>query len=408
MSLNETVSAERVHISFFGRRNAGKSSLVNAVTGEKLAVVSDVKGTTTDPVKKSMELLPIGPVVIIDTPGFDDEGALGELRVQKTREILAKTDVAVLVLDATEEPSEQEQEFLALLKEKKLPFVVVKNKVDLVNGVAPAKANGDATQSAYPVIYVSATKNINIKELKDLLGSLAKTKENNKKIVADLLTPGDVVILVTPIDESAPKGRLILPQQQTIRDIIDAGCMAFVCQDTELTETLASLAKPPKMVITDSQAFGRVSKMVPQEIPLTSFSILFARYKGDLTTQVKGAAMLSKLQDGDKILIAEGCTHHRQCGDIGTVKLPNWIQKFAGAKVQIDFTSGGEFPAEVSEYKLIVHCGGCMLNEAEMKHRISLAKEAEVPMTNYGVAIAHVNGILKRSLELFPEVLNLL
>lgn len=405
MGLNQTVSAERVHISFFGRRNAGKSSLVNAVTGQNLAVVSDVKGTTTDPVKKSMELLPIGPVVIIDTPGFDDEGVLGELRVQKTREILAKTDVAVLVLDATEEMGTQEQEFLALLQEKKLPFVVVKNKVDLVNGEASAKANGDAIQSAYPVIYVSATKNINIKELKDLIGSLAKTKENNKKIVADLLTPGDVVILVTPIDESAPKGRLILPQQQTIRDIIDAGCMAFVCQDTELPQTLAALAKPPKMVITDSQAFGRVSKMIPQEIPLTSFSILFARYKGDLATQVKGAAMLSKLQDGDKILISEGCTHHRQCGDIGTVKLPNWIQKFSNAKVQIDFTSGGEFPADVSEYKLIVHCGGCMLNEAEMKHRISLAKEADVPMTNYGVAIAHVNGILKRSLELFPEVL---
>ena len=405
MGLNETVSAERVHISFFGRRNAGKSSLVNAVTGQNLAVVSDVKGTTTDPVKKSMELLPIGPVVIIDTPGFDDEGVLGELRVQKTREILAKTDVAVLVLDATEEMGTQEQEFLALLQEKKLPFVVVKNKVDLVNGEASAKANGDAIQSAYPVIYVSATKNINIKELKDLIGSLAKTKENNKKIVADLLTPGDVVILVTPIDESAPKGRLILPQQQTIRDIIDAGCMAFVCQDTELPQTLAALAKPPKMVITDSQAFGRVSKMIPQEIPLTSFSILFARYKGDLATQVKGAAMLSKLQDGDKILISEGCTHHRQCGDIGTVKLPNWIQKFSNAKVQIDFTSGGEFPADVSGYKLIVHCGGCMLNEAEMKHRISLAKEADVPMTNYGVAIVHVNGILKRSLELFPEVL---
>ncbi len=408
MSLNQTVSAERVHISFFGRRNAGKSSLVNAVTGQNLAVVSDVKGTTTDPVKKSMELLPIGPVVIIDTPGFDDEGTLGELRVQKTREILAKTDVAVLVLDATEEMGTQEQEFLALLQEKKLPFVVVKNKVDLVTTEAPAKASGDAIQSAYPVIYASATKNINIKELKDLLGSLAKTKENNKKIVADLLRPGDVVILVTPIDESAPKGRLILPQQQTIRDVIDAGCMAFVCQDTELPQTLASLAKPPKMVITDSQAFGRVSKMVPQEIPLTSFSILFARYKGDLATQVKGAAMLSKLQDGDKILIAEGCTHHRQCGDIGTVKLPNWIQKFSNAKVQIDFTSGGEFPQDVSGYKLIVHCGGCMLNEAEMKHRISLAKEADVPMTNYGVAIAHVNGILKRSLELFPEVLKLL
>jgi len=408
--LNQTVSAERVHISFFGRRNAGKSSLVNAVTGQNLAVVSDVKGTTTDPVKKSMELLPIGPVVIIDTPGFDDEGTLGELRVQKTREILAKTDVAVLVLDATEEMGTQEEEFLGLLKEKNLPFIVVKNKVDLVEEIEEklaASANG-ANQNAYPELYVSATKNINIKELKDLIGSLAKTKENNKKIVADLVEPGDVVILVTPIDESAPKGRLILPQQQTIRDIIDAGCMAFVCQDTELPQTLASLAKPPKMVITDSQAFGRVSKMVPENIPLTSFSILFARYKGDLATQVKGAAMLSKLQDGDKILIAEGCTHHRQCGDIGTVKLPNWIQKFSNAKVQIDFTSGGEFPQDVSEYKLIVHCGGCMLNEAEMKHRISLAKEADVPMTNYGVAIAHVNGILKRSLELFPEVLNLL
>lgn len=418
MGLNETVSAERVHISFFGRRNAGKSSLVNAVTGQNLAVVSDVKGTTTDPVKKSMELLPIGPVVIIDTPGFDDEGTLGNLRVQKTREILAKTDVAVLVLDATEDMRAQEQEFLALLKEKKLPFVVVKNKMDLVESVAeksdsevPDKIKLDAgseKQNNYPEIFVSATKNININELKDLLGTLAKSKENNKKIVADLLEPGDVVILVTPIDESAPKGRLILPQQQTIRDIIDAGCMAFVCQDTELPQTLASLAKPPKMVITDSQAFGRVSKMVPKEIPLTSFSILFARYKGDLETQVKGAAMLSELRDGDKILIAEGCTHHRQCGDIGTVKLPNWIQKFSDAKVQIDFTSGGEFPADVSEYKLIVHCGGCMLNEAEMKHRISLAKEAEVPMTNYGVAIAHVNGILKRSLELFPEVMNLL
>lgn len=418
MSLNQTVSAERVHISFFGRRNAGKSSLVNAVTGQNLAVVSDVKGTTTDPVKKSMELLPIGPVVIIDTPGFDDEGTLGELRVQKTREILAKTDVAVLVLDATEEPGVQEQEFLALLQEKKLPFVVVKNKVDLVEGVekgsdarvrvgAKTEVNGKE-QNAYPELYVSATQNVNIKELKDLLGTLAQSKENNKKIVADLLEPGDVVILVTPIDESAPKGRLILPQQQTIRDIIDAGCMAFVCQDTELSQTLASLAKPPKMVITDSQAFGRVSKMVPEDIALTSFSILFARYKGDLVTQVKGAAMLSRLQDGDKILIAEGCTHHRQCGDIGTVKLPNWIQKFSNAKVQIDFTSGGEFPQDVSEYKLIVHCGGCMLNEAEMKHRISLAKEADVPMTNYGVAIAHVNGILKRSLELFPEVLNLL
>ena len=408
MGLNETVSAERVHISFFGRRNAGKSSLVNAVTGQNLAVVSDVKGTTTDPVKKSMEFLPIGPVVIIDTPGFDDEGTLGELRVQKTREILAKTDVAVLVLDATEDMGIQEEDFLALLQAKKLPFVVVKNKVDLVEKSDREAWDKEKTEVAYPVIFVSATQNINIEDLKNMLGMLAKSKENNKKIVADLLEKGDVVILVTPIDESAPKGRLILPQQQTIRDILDAGCMAFVCQDTELPATLASLAKPPKMVITDSQAFGRVSKMVPQEIPLTSFSILFARYKGDLASQVQGAAMLSKLKDGDKILIAEGCTHHRQCGDIGTVKLPNWIQKFSEAKVRIDFTSGGEFPMDLSEYKLVVHCGGCMLNETEMKHRITLAKTANVPMTNYGVTIAHVNGILKRSLELFPEVLELL
>ena len=408
MGLNETVSAERVHISFFCRRNAGKSSLVNAVTGQNLAVVSDVKGTTTDPVKKSMEFLPIGPVVIIDTPGFDDEGTLGELRVQKTREILAKTDVAVLVLDATEDMGIQEEDFLALLQAKKLPFVVVKNKVDLVEKSDREAWDKEKTEVAYPVIFVSATQNINIEDLKNMLGMLAKSKENNKKIVADLLEKGDVVILVTPIDESAPKGRLILPQQQTIRDILDAGCMAFVCQDTELPATLASLAKPPKMVITDSQAFGRVSKMVPQEIPLTSFSILFARYKGDLASQVQGAAMLSKLKDGDKILIAEGCTHHRQCGDIGTVKLPNWIQKFSEAKVRIDFTSGGEFPMDLSEYKLVVHCGGCMLNETEMKHRITLAKTANVPMTNYGVTIAHVNGILKRSLELFPEVLELL
>lgn len=417
MSLNQTVSAERVHIGFFGRRNAGKSSLVNAVTGQNLAVVSDVKGTTTDPVKKSMELLPIGPVVIIDTPGFDDEGSLGELRVQKTKEILAKTDVAVLVLDAAEEMGAQEKEFLALLEEKKLPCVVVHNKADLLVNVPETTietvdTEGKELSKDAPnftrEIYVSATENIHIQELKELLGTLAKSRQSDKKIVADLLEKGDVVILVTPIDESAPKGRLILPQQQTIRDILDAGCMAFVCQDTELPATLASLAKLPKMIITDSQAFGRVSKMVPQEIPLTSFSILFARYKGDLATQVQGAAMLSKLEDGDRILIAEGCTHHRQCGDIGTVKLPNWIKKFSGAKVQIDFTSGGEFPADVSGYKLVVHCGGCMLNEAEMKHRINCAKEVNVPMTNYGVAIAHVNGILKRSLELFPEVLTLL
>jgi len=399
MSLQDTVSAERVHISFFGRRNAGKSSLVNALTGQEISVVSDVKGTTTDPVKKSMELLPLGPVVMIDTPGFDDEGELGMLRVQKTREILAKTDVAILVVDAQAGIQDSEEEFLNLLKEKNLPYVIVYNKGDLLDELPQENDNE---------IWVSATKGTHINKLKEKLGGLAKAGKNDKKIVADLLDVGDVVVLVTPIDESAPKGRLILPQQQTIRDILDAGCMAFVCQDTELVDTLNALAKPPKMVITDSQAFGKVSKIVPKEIPLTSFSILFARYKGDLATQVKGAAMLSKLQDGDRILIAEGCTHHRQCGDIGTVKLPAWIEGFSGAKIQMDFTSGGQFPEDLSKYKLVVHCGGCMLNEAEMKHRILLTKQAGVPMVNYGVAIAHINGILKRSLELFPDILDLL
>ena len=399
MSLNETVSAERVHISFFGRRNAGKSSLVNAVTGQSMSVVSNVRGTTTDPVKKAMELLPIGPVVIIDTPGFDDEGELGMLRVQKTREILAKTDVAVLVVDGQEELGEPEKEFLSVLEEKKLPCIIVHNKSDLLAQV-PQTEERD--------IWVSATEGIHIHELKEMLGQLAKGRQNQRRVVADLLERGDVVVLVTPIDESAPKGRLILPQQQTIRDILDAGCMAFVCQVEELPGTLAALKKPPKMVITDSQAFGKVSKLVPEEIPLTSFSILFARYKGELPTQVQGAAMLSKLEDGDKILIAEGCTHHRQCGDIGTVKMPAWIGKFSDATITFDFTSGGQFPENLSQYKLVVHCGGCMLNEAEMKHRVAAAKAAGVPVVNYGVAIAHMNGILKRSLELFPSVLELL
>lgn len=399
MSLNETVSAERVHISFFGRRNAGKSSLVNAVTGQSLSVVSNVRGTTTDPVKKAMELLPIGPVVIIDTPGFDDEGELGMLRVQKTREILAKTDVAVLVVDGQEELGEPEKEFLSVLEEKKLPCIIVHNKADLLAQVPQTKERD---------IWVSATEGIHIHELKEMLGQLAKGRQNQRRVVADLLERGDVVVLVTPIDESAPKGRLILPQQQTIRDILDAGCMAFVCQVEELPGTLAALKKPPKMVITDSQAFGKVSRLVPEEIPLTSFSILFARYKGELPTQVQGAAMLSKLEDGDKILIAEGCTHHRQCGDIGTVKMPAWIGKFSDAKITFDFTSGGQFPENLSQYKLVVHCGGCMLNEAEMKHRVAAAKAAGVPVVNYGVAIAHMNGILKRSLELFPSVLELL
>lgn len=395
MSLNETVSAERVHIAFFGKRNAGKSSLVNAVTGQSLAVVSDVKGTTTDPVKKAMELLPIGPVMIIDTPGFDDVGDLGVLRVQKTREVLAKTDVAVLVVDASVGIGKEEETFLALVREKGTPCITVWNKADLVT------ARTDA-------LYVSAATGEGVTALKEALGALAKTKENTRRIVADLLEEGDVVVLVTPIDASAPKGRLILPQQQTIRDILDAGCMAFVTQVEQLATTLAALREPPKMVITDSQAFGKVAKLVPESIPLTSFSILFARYKGELITQVKGAAALSSLRDGDRILISEGCTHHRQCGDIGTVKMPAWIKAFSSAKVEYDFTSGGEFPTDLSPYKLVVHCGGCMLNETEMRHRVATATAAGVPVVNYGVAIAHMHGILRRSLELFPDVYALL
>ncbi|MBE6570320.1 MAG: [FeFe] hydrogenase H-cluster maturation GTPase HydF [Ruminococcaceae bacterium] len=399
MSLHETTSGERVHIGFFGRRNAGKSSLVNAVTGQSLSVVSDVKGTTTDPVKKAMELLPIGPVMIIDTPGFDDEGDLGQLRVEKTREILAKTDVAVLVTDAAAGMGETEQALLSVIREKNLPYIIVHNKADLLDEV-PAASEGE--------IWVSAKEKLHIHELKEKIGALAKKRENTRRIVADLLSPGDVVILVTPIDDSAPKGRIILPQQQTLRDILDAGCTAMVCQDTELPGTLSALAGPPRMVITDSQAFGRVNKMVPENIPLTSFSILFARYKGNLEQQVKGAARLSGLSDGDRIVIAEGCTHHRQCGDIGTVKMPAWIENFSGAKPEYTFTSGGEFPADLSEYRLVVHCGGCMLTEAEMTNRVKTAVGADVPVVNYGVAIAHMHGILRRSLELFPDVLSLL
>ena len=397
-NLNETVSAERVHIAFFGRRNAGKSSLVNAVTGQSLSVVSDVLGTTTDPVKKAMELLPIGPVMIIDTPGFDDEGTLGEMRVKKTQEILAKTDVAVLVVDAAKGLTEHERDFLELIKEKKLPCITVFNKCDIAQ--PPALKENE--------IAASAKSGDGINALKEKIGTLAKTRQNTRKIVGDLISRGDIIVLVTPIDESAPKGRLILPQQQTIRDILDSGASAIVCQVEELSGVLSSLKEPPKMVITDSQAFGRVAKAVPTNIPLTSFSILFARYKGNLESQVMGAAALKNLRDGDKILISEGCTHHRQCGDIGTVKMPKWISDFSGAKIDFEFTSGGEFPSDLLPYKLIVHCGGCMLNEAEMTSRVARAKNANIPIVNYGVAIAHMNGILARSLELFPEVKKLL
>ncbi|MBR6784787.1 MAG: [Clostridia bacterium] len=397
MGLNETVSAERVHIGFFGMRNAGKSSLVNAVTGQELAVVSDIKGTTTDPVQKAMELLPLGPVVIIDTPGIDDEGELGELRIKKAKQALAKTDIAVLVVDSSVGLCEKDNELIKEFIERKTPYIIAYNKAD----IAALETDGNS-------ISVSAKSGKNINELKERIASLAKGTTNEKRIVADLIEIGDTVVLVIPIDESAPKGRLILPQQQTIRDILDSGCTAICCRDTELTQTLASLAKKPKLVITDSQAFGRVSKDVPEDIPLTSFSILFARYKGDLKKLVEGASMLSKLNDGDKILIAEGCTHHRQCNDIGTVKMPQWIEKFSNTKPEFSFTSGTQFPDNPEEYKMIVHCGGCMLNEKEMQSRLKKAADAGVPVVNYGIAIAHMNGILRRSVELFPDVLKIL
>lgn len=392
MSLNETVSAERVHIGFFGMRNAGKSSLVNAVTGQSLSVVSDVLGTTTDPVKKAMELLPIGPVVIIDTPGFDDEGYLGEKRVQKTNEILARTDVAILVVDSVKGLSKSDEELIEAFKKRNIPYIIAFNKCELLTEKAPLNDNE---------IYVSAVENFNIFELKEKIGSLAKTTEKKKYVVSDLVEKGDIVVLVIPIDEAAPKGRLILPQQMTIRDLLDGNCMVIACQDTELSETLKALARKPKMVITDSQIFGKVAKIVPDDIYLTSFSILMARYKGELSTLINGAEKLSEIKDGDRILISEGCTHHRQCNDIGTVKIPNMIRKFTNAEPGFSFTSGGDFPQDLSVFSLVVHCGGCTLNEKEMKHRMNLAREQGVPMVNYGVAIAKMNGILDKSLEIF-------
>lgn len=398
-NLNQTASADRIHIGFFGLRNAGKSSLVNAVTGQSLSVVSNVAGTTTDPVKKAMELLPLGPVVIIDTPGLDDEGMLGELRVQKAREVLATVHIAVLVVDATRGMTELDNTLVSLFEERKLPYIIALNKCDLLPA-APA-----AEGVRYPV---SASTGAGVHELKEAIASHAKGLGNSRKLVSDLLSPDDLVVLVIPIDESAPKGRLILPQQNTIRDILDSHCTVVACQDTELKKTLSMLAVKPALVITDSQAFGRVAKDVPDDIPLTSFSILFARYKGNLPSLVQGAVALSTLKDGDKVVIAEGCTHHRQCGDIGSVKIPRWVEQFSGAKPVYTFTSGGEFPVDLSDYKLIIHCGGCMLNEKEMAHRMEIAEKASVPMVNYGVAIAHIHGILKKSLAPFPDVLSLL
>ena len=396
MGLNDTPSSHRVHIGFFGKRNVGKSSVVNAVTGQDLAVVSDVKGTTTDPVYKAMELLPMGPVMIIDTPGYDDEGALGELRVRKTRQVLNKTDVAVLIVDATEGKSEQDEELIRLFKDKKLNYIVVYNKTDLIKEPQVMRESE---------IYVSAETGYHIELLKEKIAALAVTEESKLKIVGDILHPGDFAVLVIPIDKAAPKGRLILPQQQTIRDILEADATAIVVKEFELRETLATLGKKPRIVITDSQVFAKVSADTPKDIYLTSFSILFARFKGNLETAVKGAKALDDRNDGDTILIAEGCTHHRQCDDIGTVKLPRWIKDYTKKDIKFAFTSGTEFPDDLSPYKLIIHCGGCMLNEREMKYRQKCAIDQHIPISNYGIIISHMQGILKRSISMFPDIL---
>ena len=399
MSLNATPSGERVHIAFFGRRNAGKSSLVNAFTGQDLAIVSDVKGTTTDPVSKAMELLPLGPVQIIDTPGLDDEGELGTLRVQRTKLVLRKTDLAILVADATAPLGETEQALLDLCRARNIPWILVRSKADLLEAIPEAGAD---------TIYVSAKTGYHIHELKELAARLALGTENRRPLVSDLLQPGDTAVLVVPIDKAAPKGRLILPQQQVIRDALEAGAAALVCRETELAAALQGLNAPPKLVVTDSQVFGKVAQIVPQSVPLTSFSILMARYKGDLALTVAGAAAVRNLKDGDRVLIAEGCTHHRQCEDIGTVKIPRWLAESTGRTLQYDFCSGVEFPENLTPYALVVHCGGCTLNPKEMAARQRLAVDQAVPITNYGVLIAAVHGILPRTLQPFPAIAALL
>ena len=403
MSLNNTPSSERVHIGIFGRRNAGKSSIINALTGQSLAIVSDVKGTTTDPVLKAMELLPLGPVVMIDTPGLDDEGALGSLRVQKAYQVLNKTDIAVLVVDGTAGMTREDLLILDRIKDKKIPYVIVMNKADLAGPGAASQAALSGTPDEH-VIWVSAADSRNIHELKELIASLAPAEDGGRRIVGDLIHPSDFVVLVVPIDKAAPKGRLILPQQQTIRDILESDATAIVVKEDELSRTLETLGKKPSLVITDSQVFAKVSKATALDIPLTSFSILFARYKGNLKTVVNGARYLDSLKENDTVLISEGCTHHRQCEDIGTVKLPRWIQEYTGKKLNFTFTSGTEFPLELKAYQLIVHCGGCTLNEREMKYRLKCAQDAGVPMTNYGTAIAYMQGILERSIDIFPSL----
>lgn len=396
MGMNQTPSSDRIHIGFFGRRNAGKSSVVNAVTGQDLAVVSEVKGTTTDPVQKAMELLPLGPVVIIDTPGIDDEGTLGALRVKRTKRVLNKTDVAVLVVDAVAGKQESDEELLALFRKKNINYLVVYNKTDL---------SEDKKVTSEHEIYVSAKTGHNIRELKEKIAALAETEESKCRIVGDLIQPSDFVVLVVPIDKAAPKGRLILPQQQTIRDILEADAVSIVVKENELKAALENLGKRPKLVITDSQVFAKANKDTPKDIMLTSFSILFARYKGELQLLVGGVAAIDKLKDGDKVLISEGCTHHRQCDDIGSVKLPGWLKDYSKKQIEIELTSGTEFPQDLSQYKLVIHCGGCMLNDREMKYRIKCARDQKVAITNYGVAIAYMQGILERSLEPFPHIL---
>ncbi len=400
MSLNSTPSADRIHIGIFGRRNAGKSSIINAITGQDLAIVSDVKGTTTDPVLKAMELLPLGPVVFIDTPGLDDEGTLGEMRIKKAYQMLNKSDIALLVIDSTVGMTDIDQEILSAIQTKKIPYLIVYNKCDLES--VPQNAVHEETEITVDrQLFVSAESGLHIQELKEQIAALVPNKKQTNRIIGDLLTPGSFVLLVVPIDSAAPKGRLILPQQQTIRDILDTGATAIVVRDSELSDTLTQLGTLVSLVVTDSQVFQKVAAIVPPEIPLTSFSILFARYKGNLETVVHGAQALDHLQDGDQILISEGCTHHRQCEDIGTVKLPRWIRNHTQKKLRFSFTSGAEFPTDLSSYRLIIHCGGCMLTEREMKYRLRCAKDAGIPITNYGTAIAHMQGILERSIQLF-------
>lgn len=398
MGLNDTPKSDRIHIGIFGRRNAGKSSIINAITSQNLAVVSKVKGTTTDPVQKAMELLPLGPVMIIDTPGIDDEGELGKMRVEKSYQVLNKTDIALLVVDGNVGLTQCDKDLIEEIKKRKLPYLIILNKSDEV-------CNRYDIENS---IWVSAETKENIWELKERISKLVPNENMTLKIVGDLLDPEDIVVLVVPIDSAAPKGRLILPQQQTIRDVLEAGAISVVTRDTELPQTLKSLGKKPKIVVTDSQAFGKVKNDVPEDILLTSFSILFARYKGDLAEQIKAVKAIDSLKDGDYVLISEGCSHHRQCDDIGTVKIPRWLKEHSGKKINYEFSSGTEFPRDLSKYKAVIHCGGCTLNEKEMKHRIAVAKEQNVPITNYGIFIAYTQGILKRSLQAFPEIAKIL